>query len=210
MMMPKGKMPTSAGEKKGKTEPKPKQQSKLEAIFSQLLTERQQLARRAHELLEAADHLPTELVSDAGESSSSVGPIVLGGHGWGAPSAVMAANGAASESNIAGLLLHDPTLGMGYGMLPPNRAGNRLPTVTYVSDEYEKKRVRYGARTLHVRGGKHGHFGDAPRWKKLRLPGSVDPVQVHEELAESMAAFMRTREVAEEVVARGSLFEVVR
>mmetsp|Transcript_56109 Transcript_56109/g.67639 ORF Transcript_56109/g.67639 Transcript_56109/m.67639 type:complete len:100 (+) Transcript_56109:3-302(+) len=99
---------------------------------------------------------------------------------------------------------------MGYGMLPPNGADNRLPTVTYISNEYEKKGTRYGARTIHVQGTKHGHFEDAMR-RRIRLPGSVDPIEVHEVLAESMAGFMKSRGcVDEEVLVKGTLFRVVR
>jgi len=186
---------------------------------SYFMTERQQLARRAQEILEAADILSAELGgidkvagdnSSPGSGAGAVGPIVLGGHGWGAPSAVMAANGAPSESNICGIILHDPKLGMGYGMLPPNKADNRLPAITYISDKYNKARVRYGARTLHVKGCRHENFVDAPLWAPRLGPLSVDPVQVHEQLSESMATFLWNRDAKSSAISRGNLFEVVR
>lgn len=160
------------------------------------MTERQQLSRRASELLDAAEHVPSLLGASKGVD---IGDTLLGGHGYGAPAAVMAANGAPAECKIEGLILHDPTLGIGYGMLPPNGAENRLPCVTYVSDRYHKRRVRYGSRTLHVKGSKHESFLDAPLWTPgRRLAGlsplsAPDPAQVHEELADSMVAFLRTR-----------------
>jgi hypothetical protein len=69
---------------------------------------------------------------------------MLGGHSFGALSAVMAANGASQDANMCGLILHDPALGMGYSMLPPKGAKSRIPTITHVSDEYNRANVRYG------------------------------------------------------------------
>jgi len=175
-----------------------------------MLTERRQLAWRAQELLEAVDSLPDKLDSWF-EKKNVVGPVVLGGHGYGGTSAVMAANGAPKNSTVCGLILHDPTLGMGYGMLPPNKAYNRLPAVTYVSDKYNRAGKRYGARTLHVRGGRHESFLDTPLWGGLpRWAQSADPLEVHEQLAESMAAFVSTRDATSSQVAKGSLLEIVR
>ena len=79
-----------------------------------LITERQQLARRAQELLEAVDHIPNEILGlqqrrdddgdDNNDEANNVGSlafrnVVLGGHGWGAPAAVMAVNGASPSSS---------------------------------------------------------------------------------------------------------------
>eukprot|EP00957_Ditylum_brightwellii_P079228 6025422-Ditylum_brightwellii.AAC.1 len=77
-----------------------------------LMTGRQQLTRRASELLEAVDYLPKKLEQ---EYSTTISSCFLGGHSYGAPSAVMAANGASENVNVDGLILHDPALGMGYG-----------------------------------------------------------------------------------------------
>ena len=103
------------------------------------MTGRQQLTRRASELLELAEFIPIHLEK---QYNTTVGTIMLGGHSYGAPSAVLAGNGANDKHNIQGLVLHDPALGMGYGMLPPNGAKSRIPTISYVSDEYNRDNVR--------------------------------------------------------------------
>ena len=59
------------------------------------MTERQQLAHRAHELLHAVEYLPKYISDDLLINCNwNIGPIVLGGIGYGATSAIMAANGA--------------------------------------------------------------------------------------------------------------------
>jgi pimeloyl-ACP methyl ester carboxylesterase len=181
------------------------------------MTGRQQLTRRASELLEAAEFLPIELKKCY---NATVGTVMLGGHSYGSPSAVMAANGASEQSNIQGLILHDPALGMGYGMLPPNGSKSKIPTITYVSDEYNKANVRYGDLTLHVRGCHHGNFVDAPLWApslimrslSLVIPaaGPADPMRIHDQLAESAIEFMKGRDPVSERVMLGDLFERVR
>ena len=216
------------------------------------MTGRQQLTRRASELLEAVEFLPKVLLLghetlvreegcsdidayedvDADVDSMSVrvqvGTIMLGGHSYGAPSAIMAANGSkldpiTGESKIGGVILHDPALGMGYGMLPPNGSKSKVPTISYLSDEYHKANVQYGDLTLHVKGCRHGNFVDAPLWApmwimrplSLLVPaaGSADPVLVHEELAESASAFLQSRDPTSPDVRRagvGGIFEFVR
>ena len=181
------------------------------------MTGRQQLTRRASELLEAAEFLPVEIEE---LYNTTVGTIMLGGHSFGSPSAVMAANGASEKSNIQGLLLHDPALGMGYGMLPPNGAKSKIPTISYISDEYNKANVRYGDLTLHVQGCYHGNFVDAPLWApslimrslSLVIPamGPADPLRIHDQLAESAIAFMKSLDATSESVMVGDLFERVR
>ena len=182
-----------------------------------LMTGRQQLTRRASEILEAVDFLPKEL--ERMYPTINIGSVMVGGHSYGAPSAIMAANGASADSNISGVILHDPALGMGYGMLPPNGAKSKIPTVTYTSDEYNKANVRYGDLTMHVRGAYHGNFVDAPLWApsiimrflSILIPaaGPANPVEVHEQLAESAAAFIRNKNPASPYVMAGSLFEFV-
>ncbi len=180
------------------------------------MTGRQQLTRRASELLEAVEVLPNELEK---MYSTKVGTVMVGGHSYGAPSAIMAANGAAEDTRIAGLILHDPALGMGYGMLPPNGAKSKIPSITYTSDEYNKAKVRYGDLTLHVRGAYHGNFVDAPLWApsivmrtlSLLIPaaGPSNPVEVHERLAESASEFMQNRDPASPNVQSDRLFEFI-
>ena len=182
-----------------------------------LMTGRQQLTRRASELLEAAEIIPKELEK---HYNATVGTVMLGGHSYGAPSAIMAANGASESANIRGVLLHDPALGMGYGMLPPNGAKSKIPTISYISDEYNRANVRYGDLTIHVKGCYHGGFVDAPLWApglimrslSLVIPaaGPADPLMVHNQLAESAIAFMKSRDSASEEVMAGALFERVR
>ena len=181
------------------------------------MTGRQQLTRRASELLEAVDFLPKEI--ERLYPNVKIETIMLGGHSYGAPSAIMAANGANQETNINGLILHDPALGMGYGMLPPNGAKSRTPTVTYISDEYNRANVRYGDLTLHIKGAYHGNYVDAPLWApafvmrllSLIIPaaGPADPNEVHEQLAQSAFDFMITKDSASPYVMRGSLFELI-
>lgn len=188
-----------------------------------LMTERQQLARRASELLDAVEYIPkSDLFFGSDGATFSVRNVVIGGHGWGGPSAVMAANGASSSddssSPIDGIILHDPILGMGYGMLPPNKSTNKLSTITYTSDQYHyKKRVIYGTRTIHLKGCNHEHFVDTLVWRKKTLrivpPGIVDPVHVHDELAGSMARFIHTCCNVDEgniVGTNTKLFDVIR
>ena len=183
------------------------------------MTDRQKLARRAGELLEAAEHLPKEMASwmpptdpaKAGDTRCCSYPIVLGGNGFGGAAAVMAANGASDGCTVEGLLLHDPTLGLGYGMLPPNGAGQSgLPTVTYVSDQARRAGTMYGTRTLHIKGAKRGRTGsftDALLWGAL---GRRGPSKIHKELVQSMTTFLWTRDAIPDAVAKGSLIEVVR
>ena len=181
------------------------------------MTGRQQLTRRASELLEAVEFLPAEIERI---HSVKVESIMLGRHSFGAPSAVMAANGANKDTNISGLILHDPALGMGYGMLPPNGAKSRIPTVTYVSDEYNRANVRYGDVTMHVTGACHGNFVDAPLWAptivmrllSLIIPaaGPANPMEVHEQLASSAYDFMKTKDPASPFLMEGKLFEFIK
>eukprot|EP00553_Chaetoceros_curvisetus_P008973 CAMPEP_0204631072 /NCGR_PEP_ID=MMETSP0717-20131115/21984_1 /ASSEMBLY_ACC=CAM_ASM_000666 /TAXON_ID=230516 /ORGANISM="Chaetoceros curvisetus" /LENGTH=186 /DNA_ID=CAMNT_0051648541 /DNA_START=168 /DNA_END=725 /DNA_ORIENTATION=- len=151
------------------------------------MTGRQQLTRRASEILEAADFLPKEIKKKYSTESMTV---MLGGHSYGCPSAIMAANGASEKTKIDGLILHDPALGMGYGMLPPNGSTSRIKTISYISDEYNRANVRYGDLTLHVRGSCHGNFVDAPLWAPrfvmrilslvIPIAGPAQPMEIHD------------------------------
>lgn len=183
------------------------------------MTGRQQLIRRSSELLEAAEFLPKELDKKY-NTTNLVGTIMFGGHSYGGAAAVMASNGASNGTDISGTILHDPALGMGYGMLPPNGAKSRIPTITYVSDGYNRERVRYGDMTLHVKGAFHGNFVDAPLWAPklvmralsavIPAAGPSDPVKVHSQLAESANEFLKNKDPTSQNVMTGDLFERVQ
>ena len=66
--------------------------------------------------------------------------------------------------------------------LNPNqvRRGSRgLPTLSYVSDEYDRFGVKCGDATLHTVGGFHGNFVDAPLWGRLAQGGSLAALLAH-------------------------------
>ena len=215
-----------------------------------LMTERQQLAHRAHELLHVVEYLPT-YISDGLliNCNWNIGPIVLGGIGYGATSAIMAANGAPkrnttnnivtisedddsatgdnedtattitassssiSTSIIAGLLLHDPLLGLGYGMLPPNKAYNRVPTITYISDRFHQQQQVYGTKTLHVPGCRNSQGFMTPN--RFMLPKRHRTANIRQEhLAKSMAAFLHQPHQnltnLSSAITQDSVFSVVR
>lgn len=183
------------------------------------MTGRQQLTRRASELLEAVDYLPKE-IKNKYPTASKLTTIMLGGHSYGCPSAIMAANGVSENTKIDGLILHDPALGMGYGMLPPNGSTSTIKTISYISDEYNRANTRYGDLTLHVKGCYHGNFVDAPLWAprfvmrllSLAIPaaGPAQPMEIHDQLAESAIAFMKTKNPLSPTVMMGDLFEFIR
>jgi len=203
-----------------------------------LLSGREQLDRRANELLEAASQLKSILPSDFEIDRSRV---FLGGHSYGGPSALLAASRRCGL-DIAGIILHDPALSMGYDdMLPPPEENNddtdttntsassssprktsHIPVISYTSDEYNRAGVKYGDCTLHVRGAFHGNFVDAPLWAPswvmrtlsflIPVAGPADPVQVHEELAKSAAVFMKDskqEQVYTANIMKGGLFEYI-
>ena len=206
------------------------------------MTGRKQLIRRASELLEASRHLPDEIhrrSSHRGGTIVEVGHVMLGGHGIGGSSAVMAANGAPSSSCesssddpagggvlIRGIVLHDPMLGMGYGMLPPNGSRCRVPAICYVSDSREYANVRYGDVTMRVVGWRHANFIDetsfGPRWIMRSLSslasaasggavGSSNPLDIHDQLSDSAFAFVTSGGDANCAgVTSGGLLEVLR
>ena len=153
------------------------------------LSRREQLDRRAGELVDVAKALR------GADGLPPLGETFLGGHSYGGPSALL----AASRFACAGLVLHDPALGMGYA----SEAAAR--TVSFTSDEYDAAGVRCGA-TFHCRGAFHGNFVDAPLWAPpwvmrplssvIPAAGPVDPSQAHAALAAAAATFMRGEDVA--------------
>lgn len=180
---------------------------------SSMMSLRDGLDRRARELTEAAALLPTLLPECSGR-------VFLGGHSYGAPSALLAAQRQrpwGPSPKIAGLILHDPALSMGRGLqLPP-----KIPTVSYVSDEYNRAGIACGDATYHVKGAFHGNFVDAPLWAPLWVMrtlsavipacGPADPEAVHSELADSARGFCfaKVNPLAHATVGGQSLFERV-
>lgn len=185
-----------------------------------LKTGKEQLSCRADELLEASKivNLPSEFAIDPSK-------VFLGGHSYGGPSALLAANRAAKlearKEDFAGIILHDPALDMGYGMLQDgdSRSKRNIPIISYTSDEYNRAGVKYGDSTIHVKGAFHGNFVDAPLWAPswvmrplsavIPAAGPADPIQIHEELARSAAAFIDSRQVNSASVMEGRLFEYI-
>ena len=163
------------------------------------LKRRDQLETRAAELLAASQPgalgLPPSLAG---------GDVFLGGHSYGGPSALLAAAAAARDANVPlrGVVLHDPALGMGEEVWAIRRAASRpdAPTISYVSDEYDKYGVRCGEATFHTVGGFHGNFVDAPLWapKWVMAPlsfvipaaGPCDAEAMHDMLARTAKLFM--------------------
>uniref|UniRef100_A0A7S3Q643 1-alkyl-2-acetylglycerophosphocholine esterase n=1 Tax=Chaetoceros debilis TaxID=122233 RepID=A0A7S3Q643_9STRA len=182
---------------------------------------REQLSQRSDEILEASvlSNLPPDF-----QSMIDTNRVFLGGHSYGAPSALLASARAKKNIsgnlsiNIAGLVLHDPALAMGYGMLTTEDL-TAVPTISYTSDEYNRGGVKCGNLTLHVRGAFHGNFVDAPLWAPLWVMrllstvipacGPADPMEVHEELAQSLSAFVETGRVDSASVMKGHLFEFI-
>ena len=169
-----------------------------------ILSARDQLKRRADELLAAA--APDALGS--GLPAIDASKVWLGGHSYGGPSALLASALVPEGTCIAGLLLHDPALGMSAGIDAALRGGRDtgLPILSYVSDEYDRAGVRCGA-TVHTIGGFHGNFVDAPLWAPLWVmrplsalipaAGPVDPCLMHAELARTASAVLQTGTRAE-------------
>ena len=127
-----------------------------------MLSRGEQLSRRAAELLAASR--PGALGLDGLLPLSPEPDVFLGGHSYGGPSALLAAALAAADTTVAppklrGLLLHDPALGMNAGLdaaIGRGAGSPGLPTLSYVSDEYDRAGVRCGTATLHTIGGFHG------------------------------------------------------
>ena len=171
-----------------------------------LLSRKEQLERRASELRAAAQPgalgLPDSFLS---------GDVFFGGHSYGGPAALLAAASSSSNTEPKGVLLHDPALGMGEDIWAIRRAASRpdVPTLSYVSDEYDKYGVRCGEATLHTIGGFHGNFVDAPLWApswvmaplSVLIPaaGPCDPVDMHAMLARTAKRFMRAVSAGESI-----------
>ena len=158
-----------------------------ELLFSpRMLASGAQLQRRSDELAAGVGAVPglAGLPKIAG--------TFVGGHSYGGPSALLAAE--ALGDDVDGAVLHDPALGMA------SRLKLTKPTVSWTSDEYDRAGVRCGA-TFHAKGAFHGNFVDAPLWAPpwvmrplssvIPAAGPADPVAVHAALARGAARFMR-------------------
>ena len=164
-----------------------------------LMPRKEQLKHRAEELLAAAEQL-AEPGAGSLLAGLSLGDTFFGGHSFGGPAALLAASLAAQRGlTVKGLLLHDPALGMGADVWAIRRGPRGTPTLSYVSDEYDRYGVRCGDATLHTVGGFHGNFVDAPLWAPnwvmaplsfiIPASGPCDEVEMHATLAKSARHF---------------------
>jgi len=89
---------------------------------------------------------------------------------------------------------------MGSDVWAVRRGARTAPTLSYVSDEYDRFGVKCGDATLHTVGGFHGNFVDAPLWAPnwvmaplsfvIPASGPCDPVAMHDTLARTARMFM--------------------
>ena len=132
--------------------------------------------------------------------------VCLGGHSYGGPAALLAAAMAPSTARPAGVLLHDPALGMGSSELSrvACRGGSlECPVLSFTSDEYDRAGVVCGT-TYHIDGCFHGNFVDAALWAPpwvmrplsavVPAAGPMEPAAVHAVLARTAARFLKMRE----------------
>jgi hypothetical protein len=140
-----------------------------------LLSSDEQLFRRATELLQAteANSLPADLQYDKNRvflgghsyglvsiypsislSLPSIYPNTPNSPLPRGPSALKASairgamkNPPETLPNIAGLILHDPAIGMGRGIAPTS---NSPPIVSYTSDEYDRAGIRCGRTVISI------------------------------------------------------------
>ena len=194
------------------------------------LKRKQQLERRAEELLATAqpgalDGLPTgdvflgghsfggpaALLAAASASTSTKPPVHVRGLLLHDPALGM---GALARHSLARMHAHalscrraDACTALalrpraGADVWAVRRGARGLPTLSYVSDEYDRFGVRCGDATLHTVGGFHGNFVDAPLWAPnwvmaplsfvIPASGPCDAVAMHEMLARTAAIFMR-------------------
>ena len=169
------------------------------------------LALRAAELRGAAaalaggtdsEALPRDVLAAANPAAA-----FLGGHSYGAPTALLALRGKAMR--IAGVLLHDAALQMSTSAEAP-----AAPCLFLMSDEYfaspaarepvaaAARAAPPGSAAFLLRGAAHGNFVDAPYWAprfvmrglaRLGIPaaGAGDADEVLRVIGETGAAFLR-------------------
>eukprot|EP00929_Paragymnodinium_shiwhaense_P047336 TRINITY_DN24009_c0_g1_i1.p1 TRINITY_DN24009_c0_g1~~TRINITY_DN24009_c0_g1_i1.p1 ORF type:complete len:486 (+),score=90.24 TRINITY_DN24009_c0_g1_i1:57-1460(+) len=164
---------------------------------------------RAKELVSVTkDSLaPGGLVESLGGDKTCV---LVGGHSYGGPTAIIAANVA--PQLFQGLVLHDPALGSPlqrpvqpvFSVVGDQYAGisNLVREVRYVSTPPGGKASAGGewAGAWHYEGISHGNFVDAPLWAPLIImrllgfllipaAGPADPAEAHAKLARAAATF---------------------
>ena len=79
------------------------------------------------------------------------------------------------------------------------RGGGSLPTLSYISEEYDRGGVRCGT-TIKTVGGFHGNFVDAALWAPpwvmrplsavIPAAGPCDPIAMHDEIARTGIKWM--------------------
>jgi len=163
-----------------------------------------ELTAAAEAVLARAPELPPGIAA-----ACRPGRLFLGGHSYGAPTALLALR--AASDRYAGALLHDPAL----VVLPDDQLTPALPCpiLALLSDEYTASDyLRPPALTVaaaapsssgayHLRGSAHGNYVDAPFWAarlvmrllaRLGIPasGAGEQVAVLRAIGTTAAAFL--------------------
>ena len=170
------------------------------------------LALRAAELTAAADAVRSRssALPPGVAAVCNLERLFIGGHSYGAPTALLALR-SAQAGTIKGALLHDPALVMlseGQLVAPP------CPVLALLSDEYTAsaeylrppavalaQAAPEGSALYHLIGSAHGNYVDAPFWAarlvmrtlaRLGIPasGSGDQVATLRAIGSTAAAFL--------------------
>jgi dienelactone hydrolase len=182
------------------------------------------LALRAAELAAAADAVREPSLLPPGVASAcDLRRLFLGGHSYGAPTALLALN-AAPAGTYAGALLHDPALVM---MNADEQTAPPCPVLALLSDEYTASSdylrppavaitsaASEGSALYHLIGSAHGNYVDAPFWAarvvmrslaRLGIPasGAGEQVQTLRTIGTSAAAFLNGIDVGAASFAAG-------
>jgi pimeloyl-ACP methyl ester carboxylesterase len=181
------------------------------------------LALRAAELAAAADAVREPSLLPPGVASAcDLRRLFLGGHSYGAPTALLALN-AAPAGTYAGALLHDPALVM---IKEDEQIAPPCPVLALLSDEYTASdylrppavaitsAASEGSALYHLIGSAHGNYVDAPFWAarvvmrslaRLGIPasGAGEQVQTLRTIGTSAAAFLKGIDVGAASFAAG-------